>query len=278
MSINLSITFSHPSAIANMVQYARIDNTINPVFMTVVPNITGSSGSGVVIATNLPNGQYQVNITPIYADMRVCNPTIQQTDPCPPLLSMNAVLTSGNIVVSYLAPSQVPKVRITVNYPNGGSSVANYVNDGNPVVVPVPAGVTGQFTVLGQSVCDESSGFFSAFSPQVTVNVAAFTVQVGNFAAGTVISDVTGISGFALSTLVNNGQTVTGTHTAFYGGIAVTFTGTPSGNSSATLQINGTIIQCVNVPNTDGGVVNFSPASFGLADLITITFNPGTCP
>lgn len=277
MSINLTIKWDHPEAISNFVQYARIDNTINPTFTTVTPNLTGSSGTAT-IATNIADGQYQVNITPIYADGRTCNPTIQQTDPCPGLLSLNATLNSGNILVTYLAPSQVPKVRITVNYPNGGSSVANYVNDGNNIVIPVPSGVYGAFTVLGQSVCDESSSFFSAFSPQVTVQINNVTVSISNFAAGITVNNVSGIAGFALATLLTNGSTETGTHTAFYGSISCTFTGTPSANSSATLQLNGTIIQCENVPNTAGGTVTFSPASFALTDLITITFNQGTCP
>lgn len=276
MSINLAITWSHPSAISNAVAYARIDNTINPVF-TNVPNVAGSSGTAT-IAMDIPDGQYQVNITPIYPDGRTCNPTVQITDPCPGLLSINAVLTSGNIVVSYLAPSSVPKVRITVNFPNGGSSVANYVNDGNNIVIPVPPGVTGVFTISGQSVCDEASGFLSAFSSQVNLQILGFNVSAGNFAAGITVTDITGIAGFALGSLLTNGTTQTGTHTAFFGGITCTFTGTPSANSSATLQLNGTIIQCVNVPNTAGGTVSFSAANFGANDLITITFNAGSCP
>lgn len=278
MSINLTIDFQHPAAISNMVQYARIDNTMTPTFITVSPNIAGSSGSGVVIATNIPDGQYQVNITPIYADGRSCAPTIQTTPPCEPLISINAVITGSNIIVTYLAPSQVPKVRITVNYPNGGSFVANYVNDGNNIVIPLPSGQVGQFTVSGQSVCDEASGFYSAFSNQVILNVTAFNTVINNFAGGITITNVTGINGYVLAANVPFGGTQTGEHLAFYGGIVCTFTGTPSASSSATLQINSTIIQCQNVPNTAGGTVTFAAASFSDTDLITITFNAGVCP
>lgn len=277
MSINLSIEWDHPAAVSNFVQYARIDNTINPVFSTVTPNISGASGTAT-IATNIPNGQYQVQITPIYADGRTCAPTVKNTPPCDPLISINAVLQSGNLVISYLAPSSAPKVRITVNYPNGGSSVANYINDGNNIVVPLPVGLTGNFIVTGQTVCDEASGFYSAFSSQVTVPVVSNNVTVSNFASGITISNVTGIAGFSLPTLVTFGNTVTGNHTAFFGGITCTFTGTPGASSSATLALNGTIIQCVNVPNTSGGSVVFSPASFNNSDQLTITFNAGTCP
>jgi hypothetical protein len=277
MSINLTIEWDHPSAIANFVQYARIDNTVSPVFTTVAPNVPGASGTAT-IAMNIPNGQYQVNMTPIYADGRTCTANVSITPACPGLISINAVLNSGNIVVSYLAPSQAPKVRITVNYPNGGSFIANYVNDGNNIVIALPVGQTGLFTVSGQSVCDEGSGFYSAPSTSISLTVTAFNVTINNFAPGIVINTVTGISGFTLGSLLNYGDTGTGSHIAFYGDIAVTFTGSPSSASYATVQINGTIIQCQNVGAGPGGTVNFSAANYQATDQIQITFNQGTCP
>lgn len=277
MSINLSITFNHPDAIANAVAYARIDNTINPVFVNVSPNIAGNGGT-FRIASNIPDGQYQVNITPIYADGRVCAPTVVITDPCPTLISISAEVIAGNMVISYLAPSQAPKVRMTVNFPNGGSSVANYVNNGNNIVVALPPNLPGSYTVAGQSVCDESSGFYSAFSNLVTVVITSVNVSIGNFVNGITISAVAGIASFTLAQLIAFGQTVTGNHTAFYSGITLTFTGTQGTASSATLAVNGTIIQCENVPNTDGGSIVFSPASFANTDQLTITINNGVCP
>lgn len=277
MSINLTISFDHPSAVSNKVSYARIDNILNPVFINV-PNIVGSSGSGVQIATNIPDGQYQVNITPVYADLRVCDPTIRIKAPCGPLFSINAFISSNNLVISYLAPSSAPKVRMTVNYPNGGSFVGNFVNNGNNIVIALPPGLVGTFTVAGQTVCDETSGFYSPFSSQVSIDVTDNNVSISNQVSPIVITNVTGINSFVLPQLVNFGETVSGTHTAFYGGITATFTGTPGVSSMATLQVNGTIIQCVNVPNTSGGSVVFSPASFSASDLITITFNNGSCP
>src|SRR6185436_10205149 len=130
MSINLSISFNHPDAIAHRVRYARIDNTTTPNFITVSPDPTASPTN---IATNLPNGQYRVESTPIYADGRVCGTIVRDTPACPGLISINATIESGNLVVQYLAPSEVPKVRITVGYPNGGSFTANYVNNGNNI-------------------------------------------------------------------------------------------------------------------------------------------------
>src|SRR5438105_6912865 len=102
MSINLSISFNHPSAIANRVKYARIDNTNNPVYITVVPDPTSSPAN---IATNIPNGQYRIQSTPIYADGRVCDPEIVDTPACPGLISINAYIDSSILIVEYLAPS-----------------------------------------------------------------------------------------------------------------------------------------------------------------------------
>jgi len=184
-TINLSLIFSHPDAVSHFVQYARVDNVNTPVFTTVVPNpIT----SPAVIVSNVPAGQYQINSTPVYADGRKCDPTVFTTPGCDPLTSISARINSGNIIVSYSAPATAPKVRITVSYPNGGSSVANYVNNGTDIVIPIPAGLIGQFLIQGQSVCDESTGFYSGFSSTVSVNI--FNPVAGSYLAGASSSTV----------------------------------------------------------------------------------------
>lgn len=203
MSINLAISFSHPDAISQFVQYARIDNTGSPVFTTVSPNPTTSPA---VIARNIPAGQYQIQSTPVYADGRICQPEIVQTPACPGLISINATLSGSTLIITYLAPSTVPKVRLSVLYPNGGSFVANYVNDGNPVSIGLPAGVFGNYSVSGQSVCDESSGFFSPASGSVTVSynsVISGTFQLANTPGATCPAGTT--------TLYSSGPVVPGT-------------------------------------------------------------------
>lgn len=174
MSINLTASFSHPDASAHRVRYARIDNTVTPVYTTVAPD---SVSSPATIATNIPNGQYRIGYKPIYADGRVCDEQFQDTAACEGLISINASFSGDNIVVQYLAPSEVPKVRITVSYPNGGSFTANYVNNGNDIPIAVPSNLFGDFFVAGQSVCDEDSGFYSPFSSTVTVSRSPVTIS-----------------------------------------------------------------------------------------------------
>lgn len=165
-SINLTLRFSHPSAISNSVRYARIDNIQIPTWVNVSPNPTTSPAT---IATNIDNAQYLIESTPVYADGRLCLATQVYTAGCEGLVSINAYIQSENLVIQYLAPSSVPKVRITVDYPNGGSYVANYVNSASNIVIALPTGVNGDFFIQGQSVCDEDSQFYSVFSNPVTV-------------------------------------------------------------------------------------------------------------
>lgn len=204
MSINLTISFSHPGAIAHQISYARIDNNNAPVFTTVVPNIASASGT-FTIAENIPDGQYQLNALPIYADGRSCQPTISQTPACPGLTSITASISGSVLIVDYLAPSSAPKVRISVAYPNGGSFVANYVNTGNSISIGLPAGVFGNYSVSGQAVCDETSGFYSAPSSSVTVpynTTISGSIQLGN--------TLSGVCAAAVSTLYTSGTFVPG--------------------------------------------------------------------
>lgn len=170
MSINLTAYLDHPSAIAHRVRYARIDNVAVPVWVNVSPNPTTSPA---IIATNIDNGQYRIGTTPIYADGRICEEVFKDTPACPELISITAEIQAGNMVVTYIAPSSVPKVRVVVEYPNGGRTSTFKVNDGTAVVIPLPVGLNGDFSVYGQSACDQTTGFYSAASTRVIVNRSA---------------------------------------------------------------------------------------------------------
>lgn len=212
MSINLAVRYSHPSATSALVRYARIDNTSSPVYTTITPNPPVSSAtSAIVVATNVPNGQYAIELTPIYADLRVCTPEFVYTDSCPGLISINAYIDSGNMIVQFVADASVPKARITINYPNGGQYVQNHVNTGGLVTVsiPIPSGQTGVFGILGQSVCDEGSGFYSPYSNQVTVNNAGSVTPIaGVFKVANSSVNICNLTGI---TLYTNGAFTIGT-------------------------------------------------------------------
>lgn len=166
--INLSIQIDHPAAVSSTVRYARIDNTANPVYITQtgVPN-------GTLIIQNLPNGQYRVGITPVYADGRTCTETFQDTPACTGIISFSAVLDAGNIVVSYFALTDVPFVQVNINYPNGGTFSQQYANAGTDITVTPPSGVYGDYSVTISPVCDQDTGFIGSPSAPAIVTIQA---------------------------------------------------------------------------------------------------------
>lgn len=168
MQINLQIKINHPTAVSSTVRYARIDNTNSPVYITQtgVPN-------GILTIQDIPNGQYRVGITPIYADGRTCTEQFADTPPCSGIVSFSAVLNTGNIVVSYNATVDVPFVMVNINYPNGGTFSQQYANAGTDITITPPAGVYGDFSVTISPVCDQDTGFVGSPSAPAIVTIAA---------------------------------------------------------------------------------------------------------
>lgn len=273
-NINLSVRWQNSEAIGKSIRYARVDNTNTPVYSAPLTFVASPAS----VATNVPNGQYIIEQTSLYNDGRTCAPSYTYTQGCAGLLSISAYLSGNNLIVQYLAPYNVAKVKINVYYPNGGSSTALYVNNGNDIAIPLPSGVDGDFGVTGQSVCDETSQFYSAESNQVVVTRSQTNMSLTNNINNISLTNVAGGGGFVLGQVVTTGNTYSGTHNAFYGPIAIDYTGDPGPGTSATLSVNGSVIQCNSVPDADGGGIIFTAASFSDTDVITITFNPTACP
>lgn len=284
MSINLTISFSHPDAISHFVQYARIDNLApgaSPVFTTVSPNPVTSPAT---IATNVPNGQYQIASTPVYADGRKCAPTIQTTPPCPGMISFSAALSGSAMIINYLAPSTAPKIRITINYPNGGSLTQNFVNDGNPISIGLPPNTFGNYTAFAQAVCDESTGFYSAASASVNVpfnQVISGTFQFGTTAnaacSASPVTVYTGSSSFNTGAQLfsDSGLTspVTGFSYALSGGIIYNIgpsNGTLGANSG--LSCTSTATLTLSFVNAGGSFLSFQ-ANLNRAIDATVNIN-----
>lgn len=278
-TINLSIKLNQDGAIAHRIRYSRIDNVTNPTWVTVSPDVVNSPNLTATIATNIPAGQYRIGYYALYSDLRTCQEQFIDRPACDSVISINAYLDGNNIIVQYLAPSDATKVRITVSYPNGGSYTANYVNNGNDIPIALPNGVYGDFTVTGQSVCDESSGFYSPPSSQVVVTREQTNLTITNTSSNLSIITITGINGFELSQIIAPGNSLTGVHTAFYGSIEVGYSNSPTVDCSIQLLLNGTIIQCIDIaafsPAAD---IVFSPAAFSDTDQCTINLVTGSCP
>ena len=277
-NINISITeFTGEDADSYNVRYARIDNTDTPVYLSA-GNKTG--GQFPFSIADVENGRYAVGITPVYADARSCPETFRYSNGCSEIIALNAVQDdSGNLQITYTAPGNVPQVLLKVYYPNGGSYVAAYTNGANDsrILISIPTGVNGDYTVYMQSICDPDTGFYSTATPPVTVAVGTTTVDISSSAAGTVITAIYGIDSYILSGELSPGGRDTGTHGGFTGVISATFRGTPAVPCSASLTVNGGTPVCVDLPDTDGGSVSFPSAVYYATDIINISFNLGEC-
>jgi len=271
MQIDISIKLNHPDVATNTIKYGRIDNTSTPTFYSItgVPNNTFKN-------ITVDNGQYEIQGIPEYPDARTCTPTTQDTPACPLMVAVNAVQVGSNIEVTYTALGSVPQVMVIVNFPNGATFQQVYSN-GNAIVVPIPSGVTGNATVYMQSICDPDTGFYGALSAPVTVVLGGTNVRMTSTGIGVIITQTIGIAGFTMPNSLGVGGTITGNHDAFTGGISLVFTGTPTLTTQASLSVNGTLQECVQLPNTNGGAIAFASSTYYLADEIEISIGTGGC-
>lgn len=200
-SMALIVTFTHPEAVSAMIRYARIDQGGDLNWSEPAEVLAGASPYAI---HNLDEGQYTVGITPVYADGRVCGETQKSTDACGAVSSMSAAYDGTNIIVTYAATSE--KVRIRVQYPNGGQSITIAAAGGSPVSIAPPPDVTGIFSVYIQPVCNESTQWYGPVSAPSVFEISptnnSTVTNNSSIALSSVLVTVTGEDG--VGTLVSN--------------------------------------------------------------------------
>lgn len=166
VNIIVPLVNNDPAYIYSNVRYARVDNTVAPVWQ-YLNNITTSP----LVITNVENGQYRIYATPFYSDGRICPEQVVDTAACARINSFSAVESGANFEISYSAETSVPAVKVNINYPNGGFSSSIHTNDGNDILIPVPANIYGTYYITMQPVCDEDTGWYGAQTAAVTVEI-----------------------------------------------------------------------------------------------------------
>lgn len=108
---------------------------------------------------------------------------------------------------------------------------------------------------------------------------AAYTVHVTSTLGGTVLTNVSGVSGFSLAGPLSPGQTQNGYHNTFTGTISMTLSGPPVVNGNAIIEKNHTIMQCILILTSDTfpKTVTFNSLTFSSTDLIDLQLNTGGC-
>ena len=163
------IEFSHPSAISNIIRYARTDNTTSPVY-TTIPNVL--PGQSPYVIANLPEGSYVVDMTPIYSDGRSCPPVSLNTGfPTGGFSAFSSRFDGTDIIVSYSAPVGMPKVRVNINYPNGGTFSQVYTNTGTDITIAPPSGIYGTYTITMTPVYNETTSYFGETTAPSVIEV-----------------------------------------------------------------------------------------------------------
>lgn len=187
-TMDIVLNFNHPSATSYSVRYARTDNNNSPVYITI-PSVVSSPYT----ILGVPDGQYSVYIKPIYSDGRNCPETLQTTPMCAGINSFSAILGGSPIddfVISYSASSSIPKVRVNIAYPNGGSSSQIYANAGTDITIPFPTNVYGAYSITMQPVCNEDTGFFGASTAPIILSVVDPASSGGGLTASLTFSFV----------------------------------------------------------------------------------------
>lgn len=277
--IELIVTFDHPAAVSHTIRYARIDNTVSPVYITIPGVLPGESPYTIDASPALENGQYRIGITPVYADGRTCPELFFETPACTGITSFSAEYDGTNIVATYTADPGLDSVRFNLFYPNGGSFSQIYTN-GDPISVTPPPGVYGTFNATLQAVCEPDTDFMgAATAPAVFVINPSSNSSIENLTASTtfnveVLADSTTV--LATSTL-SPASTISfyladGTYTAMQvRGVAdgfivrlVTGTGTYYGVSNGLGKYDFS-----NVPILNGAVISIlddgSPVTYSFS-------------
>ena len=162
--LNLIVTFTHPSAIDNVLRYARIDNTPTPIWITIPSVLPGAPYT----ISNLDDGRYIVGLTPIYADGRRCSEVYNYTERCVGINAFSGQVSGSDFQITYSALSG--KVKISINYPNGGTFSQIYSNTGTATITP-PANLYGIYSLTIQTVCNEATGWFGDISAPVVLEI-----------------------------------------------------------------------------------------------------------
>lgn len=292
MAKNLAIKLSDPVATSATIKYARIDNNSNPTYTNVSPNPTVTPEvKTITVFTNKPDGQYRIVATPIRPDGIKCDEQVLITPACAAPLSIYAHFDgSGNIVVQWNTDALIPKTRIKINYPNGGSTVQDFVNSSSSMSVTInpPVGITGTFTISAQSICNANSMFLSAFTSSVSISNSddgggggggdeeegTYQVLVENNTTDLYIDSMSGIPGTNFLNIAPESG-VSGVRSGSTSAIYLYFDDGHSSGKSATLYLNNVKFSCKNLGAS--GTAFLIPLGIQGSSDIYITIDNGLC-
>jgi hypothetical protein len=168
----LLATITNTGASQYKAYYYNMRTPDQPSLVQTVNAVTGATTP--ISWSSIPIGQYAVVINAICANGKVSADKIVFTVSCakPGAVNVSDTGTAFSVTWSTL-PVNAAKVRIHIDYPNGGTFENDYNISPATISINKPAGVYGAFVFRAYTVCDVSAGFISDPSNAVSLNVAA---------------------------------------------------------------------------------------------------------
>lgn len=142
--------------------------------------------------TGVAAGQWEISITPLCADGTEGAQFLVQTLACVDPTNINVILNGSVFEVRFSGlPANAAKIRIEAVYPNNGSFGQNYAtNVAQPITIPVPSGVYGDYSFVAKTVCNEAQAWYSAGTAPMKLNIPS--PAACPFVQSVSITDITG--------------------------------------------------------------------------------------
>lgn len=201
---------------------------------------TAVGSSFPITISSLASGQYEVQLRQQCTN-GVWSPwaSAVSNNPCAKPLVFSVAISGSNFVVTATLSTPATNIEVTMTDPNGGVSVGIYDlgSSSGTQNIAIPAGLYGNYTFVGRTVCDPDASpiFASDFTNNVTVintNPTSNNIKL-SASFGMVITDTVDGTGSGIPTDFN-GATVTGNLYSYTPSLAngtyiVTLTGTIPG-------------------------------------------------
>lgn len=172
-SIVVSFTNTDPEFIGVAIEYARIDNTSNPIYNAGAIENPITPGDSPYTISGLPIGQYSVSLQPLFSDGRSCPAVYSQTPACGTISAFGLSISSNNqyLIITYTTSS--PLVYLNITAPNGSSFSGIYGNGGSVTILisSISSAQSGTYTAYLRPVCDASTGWMGPATAPAFINV-----------------------------------------------------------------------------------------------------------
>lgn len=268
----LNTILDNPSFLNQLI--SAIETTIlnDSSFMTALTQvILDNPGSFSLLCQTLNDCHFDCNcsgITPV----NPCNdPIITFADSI-----ISSTGGTSTLSVGYNDASPLPVGYIIYYRISGSSDPFESAGPFDPSNSPIVINGLPEGDYEGSLVSSCSDGSFSSGATFVTSGF--YNVNITNSLPTISISNVIGISGFTFSGPVNVGDFDRGVHDGFTGAITIEATGVPSVDGKLVLNVNGILIQCIDIPNGSSVASEaFFSHTFDAGDYIDIAYLSGSC-